>query len=112
MTILYERGDVIVIPFPFIDSLLAKRRPAVVLSNSKFNEPNSALICGMLTSGAGEDWAGDVSIKNWREAGLKKPCVFRLKVFTIESNLVREKVGKIHGKELQKIASTMNEIFT
>lgn len=93
MTISYKRGDVVVVPFSFIDSSIAKRRPALVVSGSEYNGKSGALICAMLTSATQVPWPGDVKLRKWSQAGLKRECSFRLKLFTIEQNLVREVVG-------------------
>lgn len=104
MTTLFEAGDVVVVPFPFIDSALAKRRPAVILSSAEFQKKNHAVICGMITSLPTQvDWRGDVIIKSWQKAGLKKACLFRFKVFTLNDALISDKVGRIQSADWKKI---------
>ena len=105
----YNHGDVVVIPFPFIDSTLAKRRPAVVLSQGNFNLKSGALVCGMLTSVKTSKWPGDINLKDWSKAGLKKPCHFRMKIFTIDTNLVREKVGGLSKVDLEQIQKSFRK---
>jgi hypothetical protein len=39
----------------------------------------------MITSAENSSWPNDIKIEKFSIAGLKKPCVVRLKVFTIES---------------------------
>ena len=43
MTI-YERFDVVVVPFPFVDSPTTKPRPALVLSTRAFNAAHDASV--------------------------------------------------------------------
>lgn len=105
----YNHGDVIVIPFPFVDSALAKRRPAVVLSQGSFNLKAGALICGMLTSVSKTKWPGDINLKDWSKAGLKKPCLFRMKIFTIDTNLVREMVGGLSKADLEQVQKSFRK---
>jgi mRNA interferase MazF len=33
----YERGDIVLVPFPFSDQTTTKKRPAVVISSSRYN---------------------------------------------------------------------------
>lgn len=111
MTTLFEAGDVVVVPFPFIDSALAKRRPAVVLSSTAFQKENHAVICGMITSLPTQtNWRGDVVLKFWNKAGLKKPCLFRFKVFTLNDALISGKVGQIQSADWKKIQERWAEI--
>jgi mRNA interferase MazF len=76
------------VPFPFIDSKTRKKRPALVISNPAFQEANGALILAMITSAERGSWHGDVALKDWREAGLRKPSIIRWKLFTLDSSLI------------------------
>lgn len=37
----YERGDVVLVPFPFADQITSKKRPAVVVSFNKYKNVSS-----------------------------------------------------------------------
>jgi len=51
LTKVYDRFDVVVVPFPFIDSATSKRRPALVLSSARhFNKEIDASILAMISS--------------------------------------------------------------
>jgi mRNA interferase MazF len=109
--ILFESGDVIVVPFPFVDSALAKKRPAVVLSSTQFQKENHAVICCMITSlPAVAEWRGDVVLKSWQKAGLKKACLVRFKVFTLNDALISGKIGRIQPSDWKKIQDNWAEI--
>lgn len=45
-----DRYDIIVVPFPFADVPVLKRRPAVVLSGAVFNATNGASVVAMITT--------------------------------------------------------------
>ena len=45
-----ERYETIVVPFPFSEIPVLKRRPAVVLSGKKFNDDNNATVVAMITT--------------------------------------------------------------
>ena len=36
--ITYKRGDIVLVPFPFSNQTATKKRPAVVVSSSLYNE--------------------------------------------------------------------------
>ena len=69
---LSQRFDVVVVPFPFTDRSAAKRRPALIVSSASFNETHEQSTLAMITS-AGSDWPSDVTVQDWREAGLTVP---------------------------------------
>jgi mRNA-degrading endonuclease toxin of MazEF toxin-antitoxin module len=37
----YERGDVVLVPFPFSDQTTTKKRPAVIISSNTYNNVSS-----------------------------------------------------------------------
>lgn len=95
----YEPGDLVVVPFPFTDSTATKRRPALVLSNSEFNQANGHLVLVMITSAKHSIWTGDVKLQDWRGAGLPQASVVRLKLFTLDVRFVLRKLGRLSASD-------------
>ena len=93
-----EPFDVVVVPFPFTDRRAAKRRPALVISSTDFNEAHEQSILAMITSAAGE-WPSDVALRDWRRAGLNVPCKVRLKLFTLDGALILRRVGTLSKRD-------------
>ncbi len=57
-TKIYNRFDVVVVPFPFTDSNITKRRPALVISQaSVFNAPMAMSVMAMITTATYKSWA-------------------------------------------------------
>ena len=65
----YEFGDTVVVPFPFTDLPISKRRPSVVLSGRSFNQSSGQSIMGMITSATKPNWDADVTIIDRVAAG-------------------------------------------
>ncbi len=86
-------GDVVVVPFPFVDLQVAKGRPALVLSSREFNASNGQTILAMITTAARSSWASDHPIADPASCGLKHASVVRWKVFTLTNDLVLKQVG-------------------
>ncbi len=89
-----EAWDVAVVPFPFTDRPVVKRRPALVLSKHAFNEEGHTVLA-MITTAAHHKWPGDVEIEDLRSAGLHARCLVRLKLFTIDNRLILRKLGHL-----------------
>lgn len=51
----FQKGDVVLIPFPFTDLRTTKVRPAVVLSSSLYHATEPDLILGGITSNLSTD---------------------------------------------------------
>ncbi len=101
--------DIVEVPFPFIDSPKAKSRKAVVLSRETFNLKNNATTLAMITSATHSEWFKDVSIKNLKKAGLKKKCVVRFKLFTIQNNLIKKKVGSLSSLDREEVSAKLSQ---
>ena len=94
-----DRYDVAVIPFPFADIPVIKRRPAVVISGRLFNEANASTLVAMITSSTHDVWPSDVKIEDLEVAGLKVPCKVRWRLTTIPNDLIVRKTGMIQGAD-------------
>lgn len=101
-----EPWDVVVVPFPFVDRPDAKRRPALVLSREAFNREGHTILA-MITTQADPAWPGDVAITGRAEAGLPRECLVRLKLFTLDNRLVRERLGRLGSKDRKGVAAAL-----
>ena len=107
----YKFGDVVTVPFPFIDRPIQKLRPALVLSNNPDGEENKHLVLVMITSAKRSRWISDIALKNWQAAGLKAESIVRWKIFTIEAALVKNKRGELQEKDLASVKAGVNNIL-
>jgi mRNA interferase MazF len=98
-----SRYDVVAVPFPFVDKNETKRRPALVLSNKKFNRNNHTILA-MITTKSKPAWPGDSQIKDYADAGLRFPCLVRFKFFTLDNRLLQKRIGHLSQKDSNKIA--------
>ncbi len=46
----YERGNIVLVPFPFSDQTTTKKRPAVVISSDSYNGKSPDIIIMAITS--------------------------------------------------------------
>jgi mRNA interferase MazF len=93
---IYKTFDVVVVPFPFVDSCAAKKRPALVISSYQtFGiEAGHSIMC-MITSAMSEEWPLDTKIEDLKKTGLSKDSVIRMKLFTIDHRLIISKIGSL-----------------
>ena len=95
--------DVVVVPFPFTDREASKRRPALVLTRSDFNQNARHSVLAMITSADQSGWPGDHRIEDLDAAGLPTECVVRLKLFTLDHRLILRKAGQLAASDQKKI---------
>lgn len=97
----YERGDIVLVPFPFSDQTTTKKRPAVAVSSSLFNRQSPDIVILAVTSkisapfGIGESLIGD-----WQVAGLLKPSAIKSAISTVEQTLILRKLGTLSQSDI------------
>lgn len=106
-----NRFDVVVVPFPFTDRPVAKKRPALVLSNVDFNGSNHSILA-MITTKHYPPWPGDSQIQDYKTAGLKAPCLVRFKLFTLDNRLILRKIGHLTHNDANQIEVQLNAYLT
>ena len=94
-----EQWQIVVVPFPFTDGPGNKRRPAVVLSPAGFNQAAGHSILAMITSSfEAFPWPGDIPLDPAKH-GLRKPCVIRMKFFTLDNRLIANLISELVPEE-------------
>lgn len=101
-----EPWQVVIVPFPFTDRSQAKRRPALVLSQARFNRAGHAILA-MITSTAHNPWPGDTALTDLVSAGLHRPCIVRLKIFTLDNRLILRRVGILATADRKRLDSQL-----
>ncbi len=100
----FQRGDVVLIPFPFTDLTATKTRPAVVVSSATYQGVRSELLLGYVSSQIVKATAPvDYILNDWQAAGLLKPSFVRPKLAAIEPTLVVHRVGRLSAQDLSEV---------
>ena len=109
---IFDRFDVVVVPFPFTDKSAVKRRPALVLSDARaFNATAGHSVMAMITSATENPWPHDTGIVDLKSAGLSVSCVLRFKLFTIDNRLVIRKAGKLGKADRASVQMAMRAVL-
>ena len=99
-TTTYNRGAVVLLPFPFSDLSSAKVRPAVIVSP---DYPSDDLLVVAVTSVGDSLRPGEFPIEFWREAGLIHPSFAKRAVASVSGVLVRKSLGQLRETDLAKL---------
>ncbi len=100
-------GEIILLKFPFTDGEKSKKRPALVLADTKDED---IIVCRITSKSYNSDF--DYEIKNWEKCGLKLPSVIRLhKIATLEKALVDQSIGMIDEKLKKLIKQQFGNII-
>ncbi len=100
----------IVVPFPFSDKRMRKRRPAAVLSSAEFNAASGHTLLAMITSAANPPWPLDIQIED-EKAGLQAPSKVRMKLFTLDNRLILRKAGSLAHQDRDAIDESLKRLL-
>jgi len=100
----YERGDVVLVPFPFSERLVTKKRPAVVVSSNAYHAASSDVVIAQITSKlAVAPRPGDHRVVAWQEAGLVTPSLVRVKLATLHNGLILRRLGTMPASDMRAV---------
>lgn len=99
LTIAFAAGELVIVPFPFSDIARAKSRPALVLSAKDDNAACGASVLAMVTTAADSAWPRDTRLEDWRDYGLRGPCVLRAKLFTLDNRLLTRRLAVLSDRD-------------
>jgi len=108
----FDQFDVVVVPFPFTDRTSNKRRPALVVSNAtQFNTLMGQSVLAMITSAKNSDWPLDTEISDLDSAGLPSASLVRMKLFTLDHQLVIRKAGSLSRHDQTAVTTALQTLF-
>jgi len=112
----FNRGDVVLVPFPFTDLTTHKQRPALVISSNQFNSSSADVILVGITSQFPRDLAQSdyrLTPDEQQTAGLPRPSMVKsAKVVTLNQALVRRMLGRLPGETVNQIVSKLDAIIS
>ena len=103
----YNKGDIILIPFPFTDLTGMKKRPAIIISGNKLNSTKDRICC-LITS---NPEAEGITIKqeNYTEQPLPyKSKVKPQRIFTISTNIILKQLSTVNKEFQERIKQELN----
>lgn len=100
----FQKGDIVLIPFPYTDLSATKTRPAVVVSSETYHNFCSELLLAYISSQVSKAHPKlDHIVADWASSGLPKPSFVRPKIAAIDPSLVVHKVGKLSDNDLLEV---------
>ena len=102
-----QKGDIVLIPFPFTDLTGSKKRPALVLLSASLDVTVSFISTQL-------HWREptDLFLQPNATNGLKKPSLIRTgKIATIDKALVIGRLGSIKAKQIEELNEKLTQLF-
>jgi mRNA interferase MazF len=110
--VIFQR-DIVLIKFPFSDLASAKVRPALVLSNDKYNRISEDFVAVPLTSNLRlRDYAMLITSNELESGKLIVDSKVKVdRIFSVSQRLVRMKIGRVRVDVHQKITRMLFELL-
>ena len=109
----FEQGDLVVADLMFSEQVGVKRRPALVISNSKFNRESEDLILLKITSKENKTrYDIQLTSKDLESGQLKiKSRIMTDNPVTTYKKLIESKIGKISKPKLKEVKQKIKELY-
>ena len=105
----YERGEVILLHFPFTNLSEGKKRPALIISTDIYNSSRKDVIAAAITGNIKTKNYKDTTLSGWDKAGLLKESIVKCVLFTLEKTLIIRKIGKLEEEDMKKVSENIRE---
>ena len=112
----FNRGDVVLVAFPFTDLTTAKVRPALVVSSDSFNRAGlDVILVGITSQIMGKTQPTDILLttEDQKCACLPKASLVRLgKIVTLDGRLIHKKLGTLPVTTLARMTSVLHNALS
>jgi mRNA interferase MazF len=107
----WNKGSIVVIPFPFTDLTNTKKRPALVIADL---EGDDVILSQITTSSNRQDeYAVPLSQADLDEGSLKVESHIRTnKIFTAAEDIIIYKIGTINAAKMEEVQNKLTDLFT
>ena len=108
-----NQREIVLLPFPFSNLEQTKVRPAIVVSNNKFNKKSEDCIMAPLTTVIkDEPYSLTINQRDLSSGRLIKTSRIRAdKLFCVDKKIITMKIGKLNQESFDKIKKEIFSIF-
>lgn len=105
---MYKQKDIVLIPFPYSDFQVSKKRPALIISNKKINKMQDRICCLVTTKAHKDDLL--ITKKCFESGKLPfKSFVKPHRIFTINEKIILKRLCTINDGFYDKVIGKLNE---
>ncbi|HJX50518.1 MAG TPA: type II toxin-antitoxin system PemK/MazF family toxin [Candidatus Nanoarchaeia archaeon] len=105
---MYEQMEIVLIPFPYSDLSLSKKRPALIISNEKINKMQDRICCLITTKPHKDNLKIEKSFI--KEGNLPFQSFIKPhRIFTINENIMIKKLCKINNNLHKLVIKKIHE---
>ena len=107
----FVKGDIVVLPFPFSDLSVNKKRPALVIARIKSH--GDVLLCVITSRRTRDSDAVPVSRKDFTAGGLPRDSNVRPnRIFTADSSIILATAGHLSAEKTREVTAAIVRIVS
>jgi mRNA interferase MazF len=101
----FIKGDVVVVPFPFSDLTMSKRRPALVIAELSGDD---LILCQITSQDIRDEYALELLDSDFDSGSLNKPSNIRPnRLFTADHHIVLYKTGHLKNGKIRHVVDAL-----
>lgn len=109
---IFDPFDVVTFNFPFVERVGATKRPAVILSrHAGFGVETGIAVVAMVTSARQSAWPLDIAIGDLASAGLRQPCVIRMKLNSASYQRIDKRIGTLAPSDRAALSNALRDLL-
>ncbi|MBM2813925.1 MAG: transcriptional modulator of MazE/toxin, MazF [Ignavibacteria bacterium] len=109
----YEQREIVLVPFPYSDLSITKKRPVLIISNNHYNSKFEDIVVCVITSKIFQD-EYSILLKNENlEFGIlpEDSCIKVHKLFSIHQTKIIKKFSRLDEETFQIVTAKINELI-
>jgi len=101
----FVKGDVVVVPFPFSNLTMSKRRPALVIADLSCDD---LILCQITSQNIRDVYALELHDSDFESGSLNKPSNIRPnRLFTADRHIVLYKTGHLQNAKIRSVIDAL-----
>ncbi len=106
----FMKGDVVVLPFPFSDLSMSRKRPALVVAKIYGND---IILCQITSVARIDGYSIVLSTSDFKSGNLNLTSMIRPnRLFTADKSIVLYKIGSVNDAKVKEVENKIVNIFT
>ena len=108
-----NQKSIVLVPFPYSDLSGRKVRPALIVSNPRFNEHEDVIVCALTSSIKKRPYSLIIDSKNTMHKNLRDESQIRVDTLTrIKMDLIIKEIDVLDDNVFKKVMEILNSIFS
>ncbi len=105
---MFNQKDIVLLPFPYSDLTLSKKRPALIISNEKIDKSQDRICCLVTTKPHKDDLK--IEKNSFEEGTLPfKSFIKPHRIFTIQESIIIKKLCKVNNNLHNSVINKISE---